>query len=132
MPAGWVTPCQGGRSGPSVCLPGRWGLQVCFWVSRRDGLADALVQEAGGCADRARPGTAEVCLATPRSAGAGPVAAGTVEERSKRPSSPRGQRYRLQDGLLRGVAPELGTGVKRLRRGWTAHFRPSLGMSVGE
>ena len=48
-------------------LPTRWGLQVCFWVSRRDGpWQKPRCREAGGVQTGPTPEQQRVHLATPR------------------------------------------------------------------
>lgn len=72
-------------------LPARWGLQVCFWVSRRDGpWQTPWCWEAGGVQTGPAPEQQRVRLATPRRV-ATPSAGQDLWLQGQRTAQQRGQ-----------------------------------------
>lgn len=111
----WVDvtlPCpEGGRSGPSVCLPGG----VCRSASgSADGMAHGrrLGARRLGVCRQGPPRNSRGCAWPLPGVPDRTCGCRDSGERSRGASSPRGSRYqRLWTASLRGVAPELGTGV---------------------
>ena len=140
MPPGWTSPSlvqrEDARGLPSACQVGSAGLllgQQTGWP-----LADALVLGGWGCADRARPGTAEGAPGHPQEGGntkcwAGPVAAGTADSAAEGPAAHVGA-----NAGGRGWPP-CGESPLSWRQAWAPQEghgqpcpRPSLRTSAGQ